>query len=265
MKVELIKIGLYYTRALSAKQNRFLPDYKIRNGGETTMKNRLFTSLSGAVLVCGMIAGCATQGNSTPPTPEAFNKALSDADTVAKNGDQDRAIALYQQLSKTDPTREEPWSRIAQIQFTQGHYGQAIVAAQEALQRDQTDRQAKSVLAVAGLRVATQSLGELRQDAALAGDAKSDAQALAKQLRDTLGEATLFPPDATDKQAAKKKRVVRHVAKQAPKTSDSADSSAAAPAANAPAQAPAATPAAPAAPAKAAQSGGASDPFSALR
>ena len=51
---------------------------------------------------------------------------------------EDRAIALYQALAKTDPTREEPWSRIAQIQFTQGHYGQAIVAAQEALQRDQT-------------------------------------------------------------------------------------------------------------------------------
>ena len=144
-------------------------------------------------------------------------------------------------LSKSDPTREDPWSRIAQIQFTQGHYGQAIVAAQEALQRDQTDRQAKSVLAVAGLRVATQSLGELRQDASLAGDAKSDAQALAKQLRDTLGEATLFPPDPSDKPAVKKKRVIRHVAKgKACADTPDATTSAAAPAA---------TPAAPAAPA----------------
>jgi tetratricopeptide (TPR) repeat protein len=224
------------------------------------MKNRLFTSLSGAVLVCGMIAGCATQGNNAPPTPEAFNKALGDADAVAKNGDQDRAIGLYQELAKTDPTREEPWSRIAQIQFAQGHYGQAIVAAQEALQRDQTDRQAKSVLAVAGLRVATQSLGELRQDSALAGDAKSDAQTLAKQLRDTLGEATLFPPDPNDKPVVKKRRIVRHVAKPAAKATEAADNNAAA------APTPAPAPAAPAAaPAKAAQSGGASDPFSALR
>jgi len=209
------------------------------------------------------MAGCATQGNNLATTPEAFNKQLADADTVAKGGDQDRAIALYQQLSKSDPTREEPWSRIAQIQFTQGHYGQAIVAAQEALQRDQTDRQAKSVLAVAGLRVATQSLGELRQDASLAGDAKSDAQALAKQLRDTLGEATLFPPDPSDKPAVKKKRVVRHVAKGKP----AAETPDATTGAAAPAATPAAptAPAAPATPAKAAQSGGASDPFSALR
>ncbi|MFM0737586.1 tetratricopeptide repeat protein [Paraburkholderia xenovorans] len=230
------------------------------------MNERLLVKLSGVVLACGVIAGCATQGNNAATTPEAFNKQLADADTVAKGGDQDRAISLYQQLSKSDPTREEPWSRIAQIQFTQGHYGQAIVAAQEALQRDQTDRQAKSVLAVAGLRVATQSLGELRQDASLAGDAKSDAQALAKQLRDTLGEATLFPPDPNDKPAPKKKRVIRHVAKgkaaETPDTSANATAPAATPAAPA-----AAAPAAPtpAAPAKAAQSGGASDPFSALR
>ena len=228
------------------------------------MKERLFVKLSGVVLACGVIAGCASQSNNVATTPEAFNKSLADADTVAKSGDQDKAMALYQQLAKSDPTREEPWSRMAQIQFTQGHYGQAIVDAQEALQRDQTDRQAKSVLAVAGLRVATQSLGELRQDASLAGDAKTDAQALAKELRDTLGEATLFPPDDSDKPVVKKK-YVRHVAKKPDATSGSAATTAAAPAAPATPALSAPTPAAPAAPARAAQSSGASDPFSALR
>ena len=81
------------------------------------MNDRLLVKLSGVVLACGVMAGCATQGNNAATTPEAFNKQLADADTVAKGGDQDRAIALYQQLSKSDPTREEPWSRIAQIQF----------------------------------------------------------------------------------------------------------------------------------------------------
>lgn len=220
------------------------------------MKQRLHTKLSGVVLACGLVAGCATQNN-VATTPQAFDKALADADTVSKGGDQDRAIALYQQLAKSDPTREEPWSRIAQIQFSQGHYGQAIVAAQEALQRDQTDREAKSVLAVAGLRVATQSLGELRQDASLAGDAKSDAQVLAKQLRDTLGEESLFPPEQqAEKPVPKKRRIVRRVAKERPAVTASAAGN----------SAPVARPAAPApAPSKAAQSGGASDPFSALR
>ena len=228
------------------------------------MKERLFVKLSGVVLACGVIAGCASQSNNVATTPEAFNKSLADADTVAKAGDQDKAMMLYQQLAKSDPTREEPWSRMAQIQFTQGHYGQAIVDAQEALQRDQTDRQAKSVLAVSGLRVATQSLGELRQDASLAGDAKTDAQALAKELRDTLGEATLFPPDDSDKPVVKKK-YVRRVAKKPEAASGGAATTAAAPAAPATPALSAAAPAAPAAPARAAQSGGASDPFSALR
>jgi tetratricopeptide (TPR) repeat protein len=229
------------------------------------MKQRLISRLSGVVLACGVIAGCATQNANQAATPEAFNKSLADADAVAKAGDQDRALGLYQQLTKADPTREEPWSRIAQIQFSQSHYGQAIVAAQEALQRDNTDRNAKSVLAVSGLRVATESLGQLRQDAALQGDAKSDAQILAKQLRDTLGEATLFPDEAEDKKpVVKKKKWVRRPAAVAKASSDAATSTDAA--AQKPAQ-PAATQAAPqpAAPAKAAQSGGASDPFSALR
>ncbi|RDU95074.1 tetratricopeptide repeat protein [Trinickia dinghuensis] len=221
------------------------------------MKQRLL-KLTAAALVSAAMVGCATQNASTQPTPEAFNKALADADAVAKGGDQTRALALYDQLTKMDPTREEPWSRIAQIQFQQSHYGQAIVAAQEALQRDQTDRDAKSVLAVSGLRVATESLGQLRQDSALAGDAKSDAQVLAHQLRETLGESTLFPEEVEKKPVVKKRRYVRHpVAAQKPadKVAENAEAAPAAPAA----------PAKSAAPAQPAKSGGASDPFSALR
>ncbi|HDR9486297.1 MULTISPECIES: tetratricopeptide repeat protein [Burkholderia] len=184
------------------------------------MKDRLFAKLSGVVVACGVIAGCASQPPA-PPTAEVFNKSLADADAVAKAGDQDKALGLYQQLAKSDPTREEPWSRIAQIQFAQNHYGQAIVAAQEALQRDATDRQAKSVLAVAGLRIATQSLGELRQDSSLAGDAKSDAQALAKQLRDTLGESALFPPETNARATVRTKRVRTVVHKKPSQTQTS--------------------------------------------
>ncbi|WP_186230755.1 tetratricopeptide repeat protein [Burkholderia gladioli] len=223
------------------------------------MKDRLFARFSAVVVACGVVAGCATQPPA-PPTPEAFNKSLDDADAVAKAGDQDKAIGLYQQLAKSDPTREEPWARIAQIQFQQGHYGQAIVAAQEALQRDNSDRQSKSVLAVAGLRIATESLGELRQDASLAGDAKSDAQALAKQLRDTLGEDALFPPEQqAQKPVVKRHKIYRKRAAAAPAQAPAADSSAPAPAA------PAAPAPAPAKPAAAAPAKGGGDPFSALR
>lgn len=227
------------------------------------MKQRLF-QLSAVVLACAAMAGCATQ-NGGAVAPEAFNKALSDADAVAKGGDQARALGLYDQLTKMDPTREEPWSRIAQIQFQQSHYGQAIVAAQEALSRDQSDRDAKSVLAVSGLRVATESLGQLRQDSALAGDAKSDAQVLAHQLRETLGENTLFPEEEK-KPVVRKRHVVRRPVAAAQKAGDKVAESDAAPAAPSAPPAKSAAPAPqPAQPAQPAKSGGASDPFSALR
>lgn len=223
------------------------------------MKHRIFL-FSAAVLACAAMVGCATQNASTTASPEAFNKALADADTVAKSGDQTRALALYDQLAKSDPTREEPWSRIAQIQFAQSHYGQAIVAAQEALSRDQTDREAKSVLAVSGLRVATESLAQLRQDSGLAGDAKGDAQVLAHQLRETLGQSTLFPEETDEKKSpVKKRRVVRRPVAAAQKSAEKAPEGATVP----PAAAAPSAPAQKAAPAQAAKSG--ADPFSALR
>lgn len=246
-----------YARTRRKAKLRFLDQLINRLAVSRIMKLGLPQKFSAAVLVCAAIAGCATQDGPTASSPEAFNKALAEADAVAKGGDQNRAQALYEQLTKSDPTREEPWSRIAQLQFSQSHYGQAIVAAQEALQRDSNDREAKSVLAVSGLRVATESLGQLRQDSALAGDAKTDAQTLAHQLRDTLGQSALFPEDE-EKKVVKKRRVVRRPV-----------AAASASAAQKPADAAAATPAAPAAKpadsAPKAAGGGAADPFSALR
>lgn len=184
------------------------------------------------VALCALMAACASTRDKTPPTAEVYNKQLGEADAVWKSGDLDKALPMYRTLADSDPAREEPWSRLAQIEFGREHYGQAIAAAQEALQRDPSDRQAKSVLAVSGLRVAVQSLAELRKDSALAGDATSDAQVLARQLRDTLGEATLFPEEAKEEARPAPKKKVRRRRHVAP-----ARSAADAPAADTPAAA----------------------------
>ena len=170
---------------------------------------RSFIVLSAAA---ALFAGCSTT-NPGPQTDEAFGQSMSEAEAAAKGGQQDKAIDLYQQIAKQNPTRDEPWVRIAQIQFGAEKYPQAILAAEEALQRDNADRQAKSILAVSGLRVARRSLQELRADSALAGDVKTDAQVLAKMLRDTLGEQVLFPGEQTTKQPVRRPaRVVRRAA-----------------------------------------------------
>lgn len=53
-----------------------------------------------------------------------------------------------------NPAKAAPWVRIAQIRFGQSDYSLAIQAAEEALKRDPSNRQAKSVNAVGGLRLA---------------------------------------------------------------------------------------------------------------
>ncbi|WP_347329245.1 tetratricopeptide repeat protein, partial [Ralstonia pseudosolanacearum] len=141
------------------------------------LTSRVIRSLAVLASSAALITGCAT--TSGPQSDEAFGKSMSEADAAAKGGQQDKAIDLYQQIAKANPTRDEPWVRIAQIQFGSEKYPQAILAAEEALQRDNGDRQAKSILAVSGLRVARRSLQELRADSALAGDVRTDAQVLA--------------------------------------------------------------------------------------
>lgn len=171
---------------------------------------------------------------------------MAQADAALKGGQREQAVSLYEEIAKANPARQEPWSQIAQIQYADEKYPQAILAAEEALQRDSNDRKAKSILAVSGLRVARRSVMELRDDSALAGDVRTDAQVLAKMLRETLGEQVLFPEE--------KKPPVRKrpVARPAPRAKGGPAEQAA--------------PAAPAAaPAAANAGGGSADPFGALR
>ncbi|MCB4359507.1 tetratricopeptide repeat protein [Quatrionicoccus australiensis] len=124
-------------------------------------------------------------------------------DSLLAKGNQEEAIGVLADVAKKNPTRKEPWLRMAKAYFDAENYGQAIVASDEVLQRDSTDRTAKSILAVSGLRVATRSLTELRADAELRGNARSDAVSLAKALRETLQEDVLVP--SADLEAKRKR------------------------------------------------------------
>ncbi|MCD9121270.1 MULTISPECIES: hypothetical protein [Cupriavidus] len=205
---------------------------------------RFSRSFAIAIGAAALFSGCASTGSTSgPQSEEAFTQSMAQADAALKGGQREQAVSLYEEIAKANPARQEPWSQIAQIQYADEKYPQAILAAEEALQRDSNDRKAKSILAVSGLRVARRSVMELRDDSALAGDVRTDAQVLAKMLRETLGEQVLFPEE--------KKPPVRKrpVARPAPRAK-------AAPAEQA---APAAAPAA------ANAGGGSADPFGALR
>nr|WP_258010390.1 tetratricopeptide repeat protein [Stenotrophomonas maltophilia] len=152
-----------------------------------------------ALMLLSGLAACS----STPKKAEVvpFETTLSEAEAQVTTGGADAAISAFELAAKADPTRKEPWVRIAQLQFDQGQYARAIVAAEEVLQRDPNDLVADGVITVAGFRVANQSLTRLQGRGALASDtARKEAQTLATTLRNTMGDAILDPtpkPKAT--------------------------------------------------------------------
>ncbi len=164
---------------------------------------KLKISCVAPVLLCaGLLSGCATTSiDGSNSADQIYAQRMSDADELMTTGKRDAAILAYEKIAADNPTQGAPWAKVAQIHFEQGHYSQAIVAAEETLRRDPANREAKSVTAVGGLRLAVRSLEELRNDAELAGDAKTDAVKLALMLRETLGQPVLEP--------AKKKAPVR--------------------------------------------------------
>lgn len=150
--------------------------------------------LSVIFMVAGLV-GCAGSGGSVALGEEsvALVKTSLKADELVSGGNVERAIDLLGDAAEANPSRKEPWVKLAKIHFDARDYGNAIVAADEALQRDNTDQVAKGIRVVSGLRVATQSLADLRGDVNLKGSARADAISLASMLRETLGEEVLVP------------------------------------------------------------------------
>lgn len=156
-------------------------------------------------VLAAALSGCATEKVAMTQSEflDAMGKSSLKIDSLLDKGNQEEAVRILGDLAKRNPDRKEPWVRMAKVHFDAENYSQAIVSAEEALQRDNTDREAKSIRAVAGLRVASQSLTELRNDVELKGNARSDAAGLAKVMRETLGEDVLVPPAELE---ARKKR-----------------------------------------------------------
>ena len=148
-------------------------------------------SIVAALLMAGLV-GCASTPSKSRTVP--FDATMEVAESQVSVAGPDVAIKAFEDAAKVDPTRKEPWVRIAQLQFDQGQYARAIVAAEEVLQRDPEDLIADGVITVAGFRVANQSLERLEGRGALSSEtAQKEAKALASMLRTTMGQAILEP------------------------------------------------------------------------
>ena len=157
-----------------------------------------------AVALVAALAACNTTGN-TREAP-AFAELIDRAEAEVGAGRVESAVLSFNDAARADPLRKEPWVRMAQLHFDAGNYGRAIVAAEEVLQRDPVDPVADSVLTVAGLRVAEQSLQRLQGNGAIASEsARAEAGRLAATMRATLGAEILTAPEAAKPRPARRR------------------------------------------------------------
>ena len=157
------------------------------------------------VLLAGLTA-CNTTGNTREAPP--FAELVDRAEAEVGAGRIESAVLAFNDAARADPLRKEPWVRMAQLHFDAGNYGRAIVAAEEVLQRDPVDPVADSVLTVAGLRVAEQSLQRLQGNGAIASEsARAEAGRLAATMRATLGAEILAGPEDAKPRPARRRSV----------------------------------------------------------
>jgi hypothetical protein len=137
---------------------------------------------------CAGTGGQVAAGAKPAPTMAA---AMAEVDAAVLAGQTDKAYALLKSAGTTFPVDKTPWVRMAQMRFDSTDYGEAIVSALEALERDPDDTLANSIVAVSGLRVTSKALADLSQKNNLSGNVRTEAVELAKLLRTSLNEEVL--------------------------------------------------------------------------
>jgi predicted Zn-dependent protease len=156
-----------------------------------------FTRLIPSLACVAILSACATAGQGGAGSSKTVAAAMSEADAAVLAGQPDKAYAILKNASSAFPTDKTPWQRMAQMRFDACNYGEAIVNAQEALERDPSDTLSSSIAAVAGLRVSTKALADLSEKNNLSGTVRTEAEDLAKLLRSALGTDSLVSPGST--------------------------------------------------------------------
>lgn len=162
----------------------------------------------GILVLSASLTGCSTvrkqdEASARLAVQEQVNEKLAAAEKAQQQGQSDKAIEHLDAAIKADPAAKEPWLKKAQIHFEARQYGLAITEAQEVLQRDVNDLTAKSIVAVSGLRVSAEALEQLRKANEVTGSTRSEAESVARIIREALGEPILPPVAGSVEPAAK--------------------------------------------------------------
>ncbi len=173
-------------------------DIQTTNGWQrvpTLALNLVLTLASASALLA-----CATSPAPAPPptvalaSPATLPELMQRADASAKEGRRELSRLQYREAAKAHPGSAAPWSKLAEDYFESGDHGNAILAAQEVVQREPQNVVAHSVLTLSGLRVSNTALVALReQQSGVPSLTREQALPLSRSLRDALGETVLTP------------------------------------------------------------------------
>ena len=166
-----------------------------------------------ALTACSSMQSPSVAPAQPAPAIVSMDEWMARGDAAIQEGDHTKARDAWRAAAKDYPTAKQPWLKLSEDYFNATDYGNAVLAAQEALQRDPHDRLANSVLAVSGLRLTAGSLAALRDDGAYAVGSRDEAVAVTHSLREALGEPVLVPPPEngpTRKHLAKAPRAAAH-------------------------------------------------------
>lgn len=151
------------------------------------------------VMACLLMTACASTKKVDPAEQRSsLDSLIKQADTEAAIGKNEQSIAILNQAAKENPTSMLPWLRMANLWFNTANYPSAILSANEVLLRESENQEAKSILVVAGLRVAAGAITGLVPQNPVTPGARAEAESLTKALRAALGEKVLVPSQAGD-------------------------------------------------------------------
>lgn len=179
---------------------------------------RFIGGSTAAAFVVVFVLACTT-APTAPISPSAsipaYDDLLAMAADFSASGNQEVAIELYRHAAETEPARKEPWRHIARLNLAAGRPALALVAAEEALQRDPSDALANEVYISSAMQIARSAMQRL---VASGAEPEADELARARQLVETMG--VVFGEDALISDEAKaryaRRALQRYLDQQAP-------------------------------------------------
>ena len=119
---------------------------------------RLLAGAAVSAFALALVLGCAS---APTPQPPGYEDLFANASELARNGHGQAALGIYGLAAAADPSRKEPWQQMASMHMAAARPVHALVAADEALQRDPSDALANEVYIASAMQVSRQAMQRL--------------------------------------------------------------------------------------------------------